>query len=217
MKWLIYLLLLANIAVFVWHYQDREAGREATSHRSQDVQKTALSLVLLKEQQAEQRLPQEQTGRMCYSLGPFSSDSDSAVVAKILSLESIDTEQTIRKDARRKAYWVLLPPAESRKAAKKNIAKLKKLNITDYFLVVTGAQENAISLGVFSRFESAHRRIKQMQELGFTPRFEKVELPKKEYWLEWPVTGPKLDESVLSRIREKDPDVAVSKRPCSEK
>ena len=188
MKWIIYTLLLLNIAMFVWHYQSGKAnGSTAAALPEQD--DSSISLVLLQEQRVQK---DQAVTRRCYSLGPFEDKNQAGLANEILKSSGIKAKRRVRKDARRKAYWVLLPPAESREEAQKSVARLKQLKVNDYFMVVTGEKTNAVSLGVYTKFESAHRRIKEMQELGFKPEFEKVELPKREYWWDWPRDGNKL-------------------------
>jgi hypothetical protein len=211
MKWLIYLLILLNIAMFVWHFRSDDVV-EHTSLGDVKQDEATLSLVLLKEQQQQK---EKEITRWCFSLGPFEDKQQASLANGILKSAGIDAERRLSKDARRKAYWVLLPPAESREAAQKSIARLKQLKVTDYFLVATGEKTNAVSLGVYSQFESAHRRIKEMQDMGFKPDFEKVELPKREYWLDWPRKGGKpLSESDLKKVQKISDKARQIERGC---
>jgi len=211
MKWIIYTLLLLNIAMFAWHYQSgRVKEVTAVSLPSQD--ETAISLVLLKEQRGQE---EQAITRWCYSLGPFADQQQAERVSRILKSSGIKAKRRVSKDARRKAYWVLLPPAESRKAAQISVARLKQLKVDDYFMVVTGEKTNAISLGVYSKFESAHRRIKEMQELGFKPKFEKVELPKREFWWDWPRDeGKSLNEQEITKVKNISNEASIVERGC---
>lgn len=211
MKWIIYLLLLVNLGVFVWHY--RSGGAVPTIPTTPVEQDDAvLSLVLLKEYQQQK---QDTNVRWCYSVGPFETKKQAGSAAAILYAAGIKAHRRLSTEARRKAYWVLLPPAESREAAKQHIARLKKLKVKDFFLVQTGDMINAVSLGVFTKFESAHRRIKEMQDLGFKPIFEKTDLPKREYWLDWPQkTGASLEAGDLEKIRKISPDGQQIERSC---
>jgi hypothetical protein len=212
MKWIIYILLLLNIAMFVWHYSsDKTTGVASATSSNQD--EAVMSLVLLKERQTQKEQPIK---RSCFSLGPFADKQQADLVSGLLKSSGIKAKRRISKDARRKAYWVLLPPAESKEAAQKSVARLKQLKVDDYFMVVTGDKTNAISLGVFSKFESAHRRIKEIQDLGFKPEFEKVELPKREYWWDWPKDGGKsLDASVMTKIKNISNQARQIERECS--
>ena len=198
MKWIIYILVLLNIAMFAWHYKSGKSADIASSGvPNQD--DAVMSLVLLKERETQK---EQVTKRKCYSLGPFENKQQVDLASGLLKSSGIKAKRRVSKDARRKAYWVLLPPAESKEAAQKSAARLKQLRVDDYFVVATGEKTNAISLGVFSKFESAHRRIKEIQGMGFKPEFEKVELPKREYWLDWPYAiGKSLDETVMSKIK----------------
>ena len=211
MKWIIYTLLLLNIAMFAWHYQSDKAN-EATSVALPEKDDTSISLVLLQ----EQRVQKEQViTRWCYSLGPFADKKQADLVSGILKSSGIKAKRRVSKDARRKAYWVLLPPAESREAAQKSVARLKQLKVDDYFMVVTGEKTNAVSLGVYTKFESAHRRIKEMQDLGFKPEFEKVELPKREYWWDWPRDGGKsLNEQEMIKVKKISNEARKIERGC---
>lgn len=212
MKWIIYILLLLNIAMFAWHYSSGTSNG-VTSAASSRQDEAVMSLVLLKEKQTQKEQPIK---RSCFSLGPFADKQQADLVSGLLKSSGIKAKRRISKDARRKAYWVLLPPAESKEAAQKSVARLKQLKVDDYFMVVTGDKTNAISLGVFSKFESAHRRIKEIQDLGFKPEFEKVELPKREYWWDWPKDGGKsLDESVMTKIKNISNQVRQIERECS--
>ena len=210
MKWIIYSIILLNIAMFAWHFKSGESVEANTVSSEKD--EAVMSLVLLKERHA---LKEQAIKRKCYSLGPFEDKQQADLVSGLLKSSGIKANRRVSKDARRKAYWVLLPPAESREEALKNVARLKKLKVDDYFMVVTGDKTNAISLGVFSQFESAHRRIKEIQGLGFKPEFEKVELPKREYWWDWPQKGGKpLGEKEMAKVNDISNQVRQIKREC---
>lgn len=212
MKWIIYILLLLNIAVFAWHYRPGESTAKATTDLL-DHEEAVMSLVLLQERQTNK---EKKVKSRCYSLGPFEDKEQAGLVEGLLKSSGIKAKRRISKDARRKAYWVLLPPAASKEEAQKSITKLKQLKVDDYFMVVTGEKINAISLGVYSKFESAHRRIKEMQDLGFKPEFEKVELPKREYWWDWPRdSGKSLNAQDMLKVRNISNQVRQIERECS--
>jgi len=215
MKWIIYSLLLVNLVIFVWHYQSSDSGIDSELAKDSAAE-DAVSLVLLHEyvKQSDFDSPKR---NLCYSLGPFKSREQSGLAAKIIRTEThFEPEARMRKDAKRKAFWVILPPAESTELAKQSVTKLQKMKVSDYFLVVNGEQKNAISLGVYAKFESAHRRIKQIQAMGFTPRVEKVNLPKKEVWLEWAKTSEdRPGKDMLIRLEKIQKELKVIERACS--
>lgn len=205
MKWLIYLLLLINISLFAWHYR---AGSSAPERVTADTDLTRL--VLLREQQA--RSEQEQP--WCYSLGPLKETEQVQALKKQLQQWEYTGWQRKSQEAGRKGYWVLMPPLASRSEARQMVTELKAKQIKDYFLIATGEKANGISLGVFSTFEAAHRRINQLQKLGFKAIWEEVRLPVEEYWLDWPREAGGLSGEQLAQIRKRYPDLQQVERRC---
>ena len=108
---------------------------------------------------------------------------------------------------------MLLPPAQSRQVARDSISQLKANGIKDYFLVVTGEQTNAVSLGVFSQPELAQRRLDAIAKLGFSPSIQTVDLPLREYWLDWPVDFP-LSPDLLGDLRQRHSGIGQAERSC---
>lgn len=220
MKWLLYILLLANLASFFWHYQSglfhAEAGKKSQSANESE---SPPQLVLLREYQARPSAQSSaETDRgSCFNLGPFDAREAAVEINKELARLGITATLEVNKDRTRPGYWVLIPPLQDRQAAQKTIAELREKQIKDYFLVATGSQKNAISLGVFSRLELAQRRHNAMQKLGFSVRVEKVDLPRREYWLEWPIqTETGVNSELLEAWRKRFPAVGSTRRPCRE-
>jgi len=211
MKWLIYLLLIFNIGFASWHFRGldaREDGAVNTLKINNENQ-----LILLSEFKQQQK--SELAGKLCYSLGPFTKKAQSKKAQQILSEASIESKQIRLRDTSRSGYWVILPASESRKAANKHIQKLKKLKITDYFLVATGSHENAVSLGVYSQKKLARNRVDEMIRLGFVPRMESVALPKKVYWLNWYKESKiQPEETLISSIKKQYPQISKIERSC---
>lgn len=214
MKWIIYTLLLANLAFGLWHYRSIELTNEQAP-----VDDDNLRLVLLKEYLAQKKQKgsdvsaEEGTTTRCNTLGPFKSKKDANTIKSELAALGISAERRTSKDNKRKGFWVLLPPEKTRQQAKEYIQELKKQNVKDYFLVVTGEQVNAVSLGVFSKSELAQRRYDQIKELGFEVKIRQVDLPLREYWLDWPREQQLLPE-VLDSFRERHPNIGQTDRNC---
>lgn len=215
MKWIIYTLLLANLGFGLWHYRSVELnGAQAP------VDDDNLRLVLLREYLAQQEQASadgpsgtEPTRARCNTLGPFKKKNAANAIRKELISLGISAERRMSKDNTRKGFWVLIPPERSRKKAKVHIRELKNKGIKDYFLVVTGDQANAVSLGVFSRSELAQKRYDQIKALGFKIKIRKVDLPLREYWLDWPREQQLLPE-VLDSFRERHPNIGQTDRGC---
>lgn len=215
MKWTIYLLLLANIGFALWHVRSQDMQTE--QFKQADDQ--ALKLILLKEYAATTTTKsvdrtEEQKQARCYTLGPFKTAQVAASVRERMLKVGIDAQHRVNKDTTRPGFWVFLPPEQTRKAAQEQVDELKLKNVKDYFLVVTGEYSNAISLGVFSQPELAQRRSDELKALGFAVKLQKLDLPLREYWLDWP-KATVLNASILETIRSEYNGVGQLERACS--
>lgn len=213
MKWLIYLLVLLNIGFGLWHIRSQDM--KAAQVKQADDQ--ALNLILLKEYTEPVTATATQgpvsAAARCYTLGPFKSSQDAAQARTQLGKAGIEALHRVSKANTRTGYWVYIPSEQTRKAAQEHVAKLKANNVKDYFLVVTGEYANAVSLGVFSQPELAQRRTEELTSLGFNVKLQKVDLPVREYWLDWPISRA-LDAAILDAIRKQNSGVGQTERNC---
>lgn len=222
MKWLLYIFLLANLATFFWHYQP-DLFRSSMSQPAQqnpDADEVP-QLVLLKEYQSKRPAAQgnvsSSTTASCFNLGPFTHRQDARQVSQELTKQGVSVSLHVAKDKTRPGYWVLIPASKDRQAARKIIARLKQKKVRDYFLVATGSQKNAISLGVFSRPDLAQKQLEMIKKLGFTVTISKVDLPKREYWLEWPAaTQAKVGTVQLDKWHKRYPGIGSTRVVCHE-
>ena len=213
MKWLIYFLLICNIGFAAWHFRGLDTREEGVLNALNINNEN--QLVLLSEFKQQKKLAASVAGKLCYSFGPFTKKSESGAAQKLLKAQNVETKRIRLRDTSRRGYWVILPASKSRKEANKHIQKLKKLNFKDYFLVATGPQANAISLGVFSQKKHARRRIDEMIRLGFIPRMESVALPRKVYWLNWyKESENQPDNSTIRDIKKRYSGVSRIERSC---
>jgi len=200
LKWFLYSLVLFNVGFFAWNSQ---RGIPLEQINSNDDLDGAVKLLLLKEQ--EQEIIEEQSSvdvaNTCFSIGPLARKAAARAVQKKLSKWNISAKWRVHKTST-EGFWVIIPPSKSRKLANKKIKKLKELGIRDYFLVATGSQKNAISLGVFSKSSSARRRLKDMKSKGVKAKIASADLPKRSYWLDWPTTGHSLSAEQLGTLQK---------------
>ncbi len=218
MKWIIYVLLLANISFFAWHYQSMGWEQQRTQAEQQDRLDTAVRLVLLSEAKmgsesgtaSQARLPQ------CRSLGPFEARDKAENIKNLLQEQGLLLSLRVSNEARQKGYWVYLAPSASRAMARKRMQKLKsKHRIKDIFIIGAGEIKNGISLGVFSKFERAYRRQSEIRKLGFAAQLKDVKLPAKEYWLDWPRESlARLSDLQREIIKETGDSSRIIKTDC---
>lgn len=219
MKWIIYALLLANLAFGLWHYRSQElTSVKLVASTDDDTLRLVLVKEFLNQQQANPvsvtKVGEAETTPSCYTLGPFKNADDANAVRDLLKPSGIAAKRHVSKDSSRKGFWVLLPPESTRSQASQHIEALKKHGIKDYFLVVTGEQTNAVSLGVFAQTNTAQSRYEEIKALGFKPKILNVDLPQREYWLDWPLEQS-VSPDVLEKIRKKYNGVGQTQRSCA--
>lgn len=210
MKWIIYSLLLVNLGMVVWHFSMPSLNQEIKEPELYEPHLIRLS------EFTEETASSENLASRCFSLGPFSSDSKAKAAQKQLRIWGVEAEYRKSDERVREGFWVLLPPASSRDAAQKTVRDLKLKGEKDFFLVATGQQENAISLGVFAKSESANRRLRQVKEKGFSPVVQTIHLPSKDYWLDWPrTTEVRLTDNQLQKIKKQNTEIGQVERRCA--
>jgi len=215
MKWIVYLLLLANISFFAWHYQS--VGRdEQRTQAEQSRSDATVRLVMLNEMKSRVADEAKAPSRQCRSLGPFKKRKQAEQVESLLQKQGDTVNLRVSNEAKRKGYWVYLSPVANHEAARKQARKLKKKHgIKDIFIVGTGEKKNGISLGVFSKFELAYRRQSEIRKLGFDAQLSDVKLPIKEYWLDWPQAAvTELAAEQLGAVKKINNSVSVVKSVC---
>lgn len=216
MKWMIYLLILGNVVFALWFYRSQESPAKELAGSADE---QALQLILLKEyadrqtQQAEVSSNAMSVQSRCYTLGPFKTAKIASDVRTQIAGDGIEAQHRVNKDNTRPGFWVFIPPTDTRKAAQEQVGRLKAQNIKDYFIVVTGEQANAVSLGVFSQADLAQRRFNDLTGLGFNVKLQKVDLPLREYWLDWPKANV-LNAKKLEAIRVQYNGAGQTERNC---
>ncbi len=96
-------------------------------------------------------------------------------------------------------FWVFIPPLSTRKEADAKAAELKKLGVSDFFVVLEGAQARAISLGVFSTREAVNTRLEQLRSKGVRSA-KSGERPAKASSVDLQLTGPDSSVEAVRRL-----------------
>jgi len=212
-KWILYSLILLNIGFFAW---SSRSGIPLVQVNENEELDDAVRLLLLKEQPDESVVEEQNIEKTlaCFSVGPFSRKTEVRAAKKKMQKWDIDAKRRVHKTSA-EGFWVIIMPSKTRKAANRKIKKIKELGIKDYFLVATGSQKNAISLGVFSKSSSARRRMKEMNQKGVKAQIIGVDLPKRSYWLDWLATGTPLTANQLSMLQNTFKGVGKVSLNCS--
>ncbi len=175
MKWAVVLLITANIAFFYWL-------QSAGPSRIQDVQKGRLPRIaeiqLVDQMDQAGRPPDSQSpdepsasdqsaalSRQCFGVGWFSKEAEAREFARRLVGERSAIEGFAireRVEVLPDFHWVLIPPLESREKALERYRELAARGI-EVYVVRSGKNENAISLGLFRSQRSAEQLLTRRQ------------------------------------------------------
>lgn len=204
MRWIVITLLVLNVVFFGWEISRLGQGAPVAVDEASLPPLKGAKLVLLTE-----RLPSSGSGSpppapalgggnssvhravdrvearkesMCVSVGPYEKEAEGASLVKNLDLEGVDATLEALELSREVQYWVLIPPAATRKSALQTLRKLQAKRI-DSYLVSSGEMENAISLGLFNRQASAKGVLAEVTEGGFAAQIYQKERVQSEYWV----------------------------------
>ncbi len=109
----------------------------------------------------------------CWELGPFEQVSEARRLQLPTGIRRIKIDRSrVRVPA---GFYVLVPPAANREAARQTLERLRARGVRDSWLFASGPLRNAISLGMFSQQENALRRKRQIEKMGVAVRLQRRE------------------------------------------
>lgn len=102
----------------------------------------------------------------CIEFGGFSGD-EARRVEGALDQIGLTARITTRKSEEQAAYLVYLPPFPNKNAADSAAAELRRIGISDFFIIQDpGPYKLAISLGVFRNEDAAKAELTTLSQLG---------------------------------------------------
>jgi hypothetical protein len=164
MRVVVLLLLLANVVWLAFTVLDRAGSGEGIRLKEQ-VQPDKIRLLTPQQVAALGPAKVAALADVCLEWGPLSDVERGRALADLepLGLGRLLTQKRIESAT---AFWVFLPPAVNRAAADRRVADLKAAGIKDVFVVDSGPQRFAISLGVFRTEEAANVHAAQLAQQG---------------------------------------------------
>ena len=207
------LLVLVNVAFFAWaQYSPRTRSPEAHLVEQQ-IKPESIRLLTPGEVANLTRAPAAAAvAGSCMEWGAFSSADLEKAQAELeaLAAPAKVVERRVEDPA---GWWVYMPPQATRPAAVQKVTELKRLGITEYFIVQEDPKFRfAISLGIFSTEEAARKHLEQLRAQGVktalvgarpTP-VQKIYLQVKD--------APEAVRSKLAELKEAFPGAAL--REC---
>lgn len=127
--------------------------------------------------------PREAAGH-CVSIGPFRDLTETTQAMTSLRDAGREPRQRLAEGEVWIGHWVYLPAFESRSAARTVLNRLKEHGIVDSYIVPSGEERNAVSLGVFAERDRARRRVAEISALGYAPRVSDRHRSGAVYWVD---------------------------------
>jgi len=210
MKYLVYLLVLANVAYLGWNiHLMQTAGEDIPALPA--LPDGVIPLVTLQElemQQEEEGVsgiealtasqpPGTGSALACQTIGPFLAVEELQAVSEKLRQQGWQARQRTTEIQQPDGFWVYLP-AMKREQVLQAVKTLEENRDREYYV----GKGNFLALGTFSEESRAKTRIEQVRKLGFDPILEARYETSTAYWLDVDVPAPvagKLDDILQNR------------------
>ena len=214
MRWLLMLLVLLNLLLYL--YQFNQAAPVEHGGASLAVPAREGDIKLLSEAKPlARRGGAESVDKSCFFLGGFDEASIAhALEQRLLSLD-IDVQVEPIDEAAGIDYWVYLPPLVSRQASLRQLRELQSRNIDSYIITV-GDLANGISLGIFSRKDSAESVVARLKGVDYTAMIRELPRTHRRYWVR--IAGASqqlLTDALLAEFMRGFPGLEHQQIPCS--
>lgn len=231
MRTLCLLLILANVLYFTWsqmidvHVRDldrkgskpiepparivlaREMLEANPQERSiepiRDVQPPAVEPLGKETSPAPSVAAAQDDALSCTSIGPFADLPQASQAQAALRAAGFQPRQRVAQGELWAGYWVSVQGLETREAAESALSMLTGNGIGDVYLMPGSDPPNVLSLGVFSDYQRAQRRVEEVRALGLTARIEDRKRAGSVYWIDVDLQEP--GQSLDSSIFQADP------------
>ncbi len=150
---------------------------------------------------------------VCLSFGPL---DDGALISQMRTWLGVRGGHTeLREHERRELfrYWVYFPPFTSHAQAAQRVSGMRAKGIDDIFIIPRGDMGNAISLGVYSRRDSLHRRLDELRRKGYEPSVVPRYKTERAAWLD--AVFPKDARLELAAFNQTFAGIEVSDAKCT--
>lgn len=210
MRWLFLFVVVLNFAYVGWELSQPEVVPDVPA-----VDRRIAKIVLLSEigqesaaapREAPEHLPDEDEkmpvaqNADCFTLGPFRELEKLRAVTRGIKKYVVSASFRSHEEREQEMFWVYLKPADSYDEAKVLAGSLKKMKVKDYFIVKSGPQINAISLGHFAEKVRAYDHAEHMTGLGLKPEVEALFKNYTIYWLDYEIAASmSIPQSILEK------------------
>ena len=178
MRWLVYLLILVNLVVAFWIYQNRGWESEPESRFKPPIGE--MKIVSGNQVPGTTAKP-EPLITHCYRSGPFDEMPTATEVVDAILNEGIKAKLSREDYNKPRGYWVILPSQTMDRAG--IIQSLFEAGIEDAWIISDGAHEGGISLGLFRERNNAVLRSSEVEALDLQPKIIERSSDESRYWV----------------------------------
>jgi hypothetical protein len=151
--------------------------------------------------------PAKQTAQLdtlsCTSIGPFADLPQASQAQAALRAAGFEPRQHMEQGEIWAGYWVSVQGLATRDAADAALKTLAANGIADVYVMPGSDPPNVLSLGVFSDYQRAQRRVDEVRAIGLTPRIDDRKRAGSVYWIDVDLHEP--GQVVDSSIFQSDP------------
>jgi hypothetical protein len=139
----------------------------------------------------------------CTSVGPFADLPQASQAQASLRAAGFEPRQRMEQGEIWAGYWVSVQGLATREAADAALKTLAGNGIADVYVMPGSDPANVLSLGVFSDYQRAQRRLDEVRALGLTPRIDDRKRAGSVYWIDVDLQEP--GQLIDSSIFQSDP------------
>jgi SPOR domain len=135
----------------------------------------------------------------CMSIGPFADLPQASQAQAALRAAGFEPRQRAEQGELWAGYWVSVQGLATREEAESALRMLTGGGISDVYLMPGSDPPNVLSLGVFSDYQRAQRRVGEVRALGLTARIDDRKRAGSVYWIDVDLQEPGqvLDSSIF--------------------
>ena len=165
MRIVVILLLLANLALLGYWLLDRFFPGGEAIRLEQQVQPDKIKLLTPQQVAALGPAKTSELADVCIEWGPFADAERARAIADLepLPLGRLLTQKRVEVT---NPYWVYVPPLPSKAEADRRANDLRNRGAKDAFVVDSGPQRLAVSLGIFRTEEAASAYLAELGKQG---------------------------------------------------
>jgi len=195
MKLIFIVLLVGNIAFFLFQFTDKSAPVDTKPAAAEHKVSSGLQTIAERERKNKSKdstvvagqqsnTPANNGSNKCELIGPFAELLHAEYLVE--RLNSLDAPSVVKRVeiADGKNYWVYLKPEMSEKEALRRLSEIQQSKAIDSYIIPSGELANGISFGQFSNETDAAAKAEQIRAQGYAAEIKEIPKSHNEVWVE---------------------------------